>query len=200
MSNKNYIIKKIILVGDAGVGKSSLFLKYDSNKFLDNYNATIGVDYIFKNIEKEDKNVNLRLQIYDTAGQERYRSLIPNYIKNSDGIFLIFDLTKKQTFNDLGKWLELIEEQKKIDKNNLIILGNKFDLVDSREVTDKDIDLFKNNHDFKIFNVSAKSKENLDECFEEMINLIIENMDENEIGNNNSKKLKNNKKNGKCCM
>ena len=197
MSNKNYIIKKIILVGDAGVGKSSLFLKYDSNKFLDNYNATIGVDYIFKNIEKED--INLRLQIYDTAGQERYRSLIPNYIKNSDGIFLVFDLTKKNTFVDLDRWLELIGEQKKIDKDNLIILGNKLDLVDSREVTDEDIELFKRNHDFQIFTVSAKTKDNLEECFEEMINLIIKNMNENEIGNNNSKILKKNK-NKFCCQ
>ena len=197
MSDKNYIIKKIILIGDAGVGKSSLFLKYDSNKFLDNYNSTIGIDYIFKNIEKE--KFNLRLQIYDTAGQERYRSLIPNYIKNSDGIFLIFDLTKKQTFDSLEKWLGLIKEQKEIDKNNLIILGNKLDLVSNREVTDEDIDLFKDKNNFQIFTISAKNKENIDECFEAMIDLIIENMNKDEKVNNNSKKLKGNRKGGNCC-
>ena len=197
MSDKNYIIKKIILIGDAGVGKSSLFLKYDSNKFLDNYNSTIGIDYIFKNIEKE--KFNLRLQIYDTAGQERYRSLIPNYIKNSDGIFLIFDLTKKQTFDSLEKWLGLIKEQKEIDKNNLIILGNKLDLVSNREVTDEDIDLFKDKNNFQIFTISAKNKENIDECFEAMIDLIVENMNKDEKVNNNSKKLKGNRKGGNCC-
>ena len=132
MSDKNYIIKKIILIGDAGVGKSSLFLKYDSNKFLDNYNSTIGIDYIFKNIEKE--KYNLRLQIYDTAGQERYRSLIPNYIKNSDGIFLIFDLTKKQTFDSLEKWLGLIKEQKEIDKNNPYFFDLTILMEDSRRI------------------------------------------------------------------
>ena len=197
MSDKNYIIKKIILIGDAGVGKSSLFLKYDSNKFLDNYNSTIGIDYIFKNIEKE--KFNLRLQIYDTAGQERYRSLIPNYIKNSDGIFLIFDLTKKPTFDSLEKWLGLIKEQKEIDKNNLIILGNKLDLVSNREVTDEDIDLFKDKNNFQILTISAKNKENIDECFEAMIDLIVENMNEDEKVNNNSKKLKGNRKGGNCC-
>ena len=139
------------------------------------------------------------IQINSQIGQERYRSLIPNYIKNSDGIFLIFDLTKKQTFDSLEKWLGLIKEQKEIDKNNLIILGNKLDLVSNREVTDEDIDLFKDKNNFQIFTISAKNKENIDECFGAMIDLIIENMNKDEKVNNNSKKLKGNRKGGNCC-
>ena len=83
---RNELNLKIILIGDAGVGKSSILLRYKTNEFLDIYNATIGIDNIFKDIVVD--GINIRLQVLDTAGQERYHSIIPSYIRKANGIFL----------------------------------------------------------------------------------------------------------------
>lgn len=120
---RNELNLKIILIGDAGVGKSSILLRYKTNEFLDIYNATIGIDNIFKDIVVD--GINIRLQVLDTAGQERYHSIIPSYIRKANGIFLVFDLTQKSSFEHLDYWMDFIKNEKDVNGKNLIILANK---------------------------------------------------------------------------
>ena len=97
--NKNVLNFKIILIGDTSVGKTSLMYKYTKNEFPEQFQSTIGIDTIFKNITYKGFKINVR--IYDTAGQEKYRSIIKNYFKGSNGVFVFFDLTNKNSFDNL---------------------------------------------------------------------------------------------------
>ena len=190
---------KIILIGDASVGKSSIILRYKTNEYLDIYNATIGIDYIFKKIEVD--GINIKLQVLDTAGQERYHSIIPSYIRNAHGIFLVFDLSQKSSFENLDYWMNFIKKEKEVNENNLIILGNKNDLDKIREVSEEDIENFiKKYGNFQKFEVSAKNKKKIDNAFNEMIKLILKNIPNEELENKRQIKIDNNRnKKKKCC-
>lgn len=120
---------KIVVVGDAGVGKSSIVNRFCSNTFNTNIGETIGVDTRSKIIQCED--VKIRLELWDTAGQERYRSMIRSFFKNTKGVVLVFDLTSKESLDKLREWLVEVENDASRDVTK-IILGNKSDLVAER--------------------------------------------------------------------
>tara|TARA_B110000285_G_C14757451_1_gene438041 strand:+ start:74 stop:409 length:336 start_codon:yes stop_codon:yes gene_type:complete len=100
---------KMVLLGDSSVGKSCLLVRFADDEFNQNYVSTIGVDFRFRSLQHNNKKI--KLQIWDTAGQERYRTITSAYYKNSDGIILVFDLFKKESFDNLDNWL------KEVDKN-----------------------------------------------------------------------------------
>ena len=165
------IIFKLLLVGNASVGKTSLFFRFINNKFLNSYSSTIGVDFQTKIYEH--KGYKIKLQIWDTAGQERFHSITTNYFHGADGILFIYDITNINSFEGVKDW---IKESEKFDNNiQKILLGNKCDLADTREVQKEDAEIFCNEKKIDFFETSAKENINLDEAFKKMVELIFKN-------------------------
>ena len=148
--------QKIIFTGDIAVGKTSIINSIMDQKFSAEYEPSIGVDFFSKTIRYKGKLI--KLQIWDSAGQEKFRSLIPNYIRGSSLIFLIFDVSKKDTFEHLNEWINFI---KNIENGNIVIVGNKIDLKDSREVTKEEAEKFCKEVKYDYFEVSAKEGTNI---------------------------------------
>jgi len=165
------LIFKILLVGDASVGKTSLIYRFINNKFLNSYSSTIGVDYQTKIYDH--KGYKIKLQIWDTAGQERFHSITNNYFKGADGILFVYDITNINSFKGVKNWIKESEDY----NNNIqkILLGNKCDLDDSREAKKEDVEIFCNEKKIDFFETSAKTNFNLDEAFKRMIELIFKN-------------------------
>ena len=162
---------KMILLGDTGVGKTSIFNRYCRDEFEKVYNSTVGVDFEVKNVTYKDKEYSI--QIFDTVGEERFKSIINSYFRMGDGFFVIFDLTNKRSLESVPKWIEAINEN--MENPRFIILGNKDDLKNDKlkdneilEVLNK-IENFSNKYYYK---VSAKEKSNINKVFDIMIDFL----------------------------
>ena len=133
MEKESYdLLFKLILIGDSCVGKSNILLKYLKNEFDPNSRATVGVEFGTKNIIINNKKI--KIQIWDTAGQERYRSITSAYYKGAKGALIVYDITRKCTFDNIDKWISDLKLNG--DKNIcIVILGNKSDLDEKREVS-----------------------------------------------------------------
>ena len=148
--------QKIIFTGDSGVGKTSIINSIMGQKFSPEYEPSIGVDFFSKTIRYKGRLI--KLQIWDSAGQEKFRSLIPNYIRGSSLIFLIFDVSKKESFQHLNEWIDFITN---IEKGNIVIVGNKIDLKENMEVTREEAEKFCSEKKYEYFEVSAKEGTNI---------------------------------------
>ena len=147
--------QKIIFTGDSGVGKTSIINSIMGQKFSAEYEPSIGVDFFSKTVRYKGKLI--KLQIWDSAGQEKFRSLIPNYIRGSSLIFLIFDVAKKESFQHLNEWIKFITD---IENGNIVIIGNKIDLKE-REVTKEEAEKFCKDVKYEYYEVSAKEGTNI---------------------------------------
>jgi len=157
-ANFSVIRQKIIFCGDAGVGKTSIIISLMGQKFSEEYEPSIGVDFFSKTIRYKERM--LKLQIWDSAGQEKFRSLIPNYIRGSSLIFLIFDITNKTSYDNIPEWIKFITD---IDNNgNIILVGNKIDLKEKRVVNKEEAEKFSQEKKYEYFEVSAKEETNID--------------------------------------
>ena len=197
---------KIILLGNSGVGKTSIYFYYTKNIFQDKYVATVGVDFAtdFKNVLGK----NVRLNIWDTAGEEKYRSTIANYFKGSHACFLVFDLTNVNSFKDLEKWYKLfIESSASNNKENIVVLGNKCD-IDEKEVDNELINNFIEDKKLKYVETSAKEGININEAFQYMAEKLLKQLENHVnknnnnqviINENNNNSVQENRKNIKCC-
>jgi Ras-related protein Rab-6A len=148
--------QKLILIGDVAVGKTSIINSILGQKFNDEYEPSIGVDFFSKTIKYKGKSI--KLQIWDSAGQEKFRSLIPNYIRGASLIILVYDITNKSSFNNLNSWIEFINNY---ESTNIIICGNKIDLKDKREVSYEEGEKFSEEKKMDFFEISAKEETNL---------------------------------------
>ena len=174
MSTKNNLDDKINIfaLGNSEVGKTCSILKYTDNVFQEVHLMTAGIDLKTKIIEHSNGKI-YKINFYDTAGQERYRSISVNSIKNSDGIVLMYDITKQKSYEDISIWIESIKQIKKEDFP-MILLGNKCDLEDKRVVSEEEGEELANKFGLKFFETSNKTGKNINEAADELINQIIE--------------------------
>lgn len=157
---------KCIVVGDGGVGKTALTIRFSKDFFTEDYKMTIGVDFHVKtiNLETDEGLLRTKLQIWDTGGQERFSSIRPMYYKGSLGCLLIFDLTSSESFEHLTQWIE--EVRANIEKEiPLLLVGNKSDLVEQREISIKEINRFTKAFNLYYMETSAKTGDGVGDCF-----------------------------------
>ena len=159
-------VYKVLLLGDTNVGKTCFLFKYTDNTFHENHIATIGLDYRVKKIKlKNGKEISL--QIWDTAGQDRFRAITKNYYKGAHGIVLIYDITNNQTFENVSKWVNQLHEE--VSLNVVIFLaGNKIDLEEKREISYEIGEKLAKELGCTFFEASAKTGVNIHEIFNEL--------------------------------
>ena len=163
-NNKYEFIFKIILIGNSGVGKSSILQRYIQKVFDENYSCTIGVDFFMKSLNIGEKSI--KLQLWDTAGTEKFRSITTGYYRGANAAFVVFDLTSKKSFNALNEWIQNYYKYSNPDsEKNVVLIGNKSDLIEEREITEEEINNFVKDNNIKYFETSAKDGKNVDECF-----------------------------------
>ncbi|KEG06521.1 rab7 GTP binding protein [Trypanosoma grayi] len=177
MSSKRQLLK-IIILGDSGVGKTSLMHQYVNKKFDSRYKATIGADFLTKDLEIDGQMVTL--QIWDTAGQERFQSLGSAFYRGADACILVFDVTQQESFAHISSWLEEFNIQ--AGKRDSVLIGNKTDLADRRQVASKTAQAWcvaqsgtevggaaasssAEGSDMRYFETSAKENVSVDEAF-----------------------------------
>ncbi|KAJ8905027.1 hypothetical protein NDN08_001539 [Rhodosorus marinus] len=153
---------KLLLIGDSSVGKSCLLLRFSDGSFNESQMSTIGVDFKIRTLELDKKT--FKLQIWDTAGQERFRTIAAAYYRGAQGIIIVYDVTNKQSFENVEMWLSEVNKYGSGDVNKLLV-GNKSDLTGKREVeTERGKELAESNG-MKFLETSAKTAENVEEAF-----------------------------------
>ena len=163
---------KYLVIGNSGIGKSCLLIRFTDDTFSDSYVTTIGVDFKIKTLDIDGKSC--KLQIWDTAGQERFRNIISSYYRGAQGIMLVYDITDLESFQNLNSWL--IEIEKNASKNVYkILVGNKCDMENERKVTVEQGKDFAAQYGMKFFETSAKNSTNVNEAFITMTQEIMKN-------------------------
>ncbi|CAN6475599.1 unnamed protein product [Victoria cruziana] len=131
MSNEYDYLFKLLLIGDSSVGKSCLLLRFADDSYVDSYISTIGVDFKIRTMELDGKTI--KLQIWDTAGQERFRTITSSYYRGAHGIIIVYDVTEKESFNNVKQWLNEIDRYAS-DTVCKLLVGNKCDLVNEKVI------------------------------------------------------------------
>jgi len=167
----DYLLK-VVMVGDSGVGKSSLLKRFASREFTGDYISTIGVDFEIKTLEIDGKTV--KLQIWDTAGQERFQNITTSYYRGAHCIILVYDITQLETFEHVHKWHRQIQEH---SNNNvqILLVGNKSDLQENRQVPYEDAETMAQQLGISVFETSAKDSTNVDQAFYHIASQAIQN-------------------------
>lgn len=155
---------RLVLIGDSGVGKSSLLLRFADDSFTESFISTIGVDFRYRTIKVEN-NKEVKLQIWDTAGQDRFRSITSAYYRNADGIVMVYDVTKMDSFEHVEEWLSEVD---KYATENIvkILVGNKADLHHERQVPRETAQRFADKLGMTFLESSAKTATNVPQVFE----------------------------------
>ncbi len=197
------ILFKIILVGDTSVGKTNIINKYIKNEFHEDFNATIGVEFSHKQFTVD--NHKIKAQIWDTAGQERYKAITRAYYKGAKGAFIVYDITRKETFDNIDKWRNELTNSCN-QEVTILLIGNKCDLEEQREITKEQGEEKAKSFGFSFLETSAYSGENLEKGFEMLIKEIYQKYKVEQKGNDyfdlagGAEELKTGKDKGrKCC-
>mmetsp|Transcript_24419 Transcript_24419/g.22191 ORF Transcript_24419/g.22191 Transcript_24419/m.22191 type:complete len:206 (-) Transcript_24419:21-638(-) len=153
---------KYIIIGDTGVGKSCLLLQFTDKRFQPVHDLTIGVEFGARLVTIDHQQI--KLQIWDTAGQESFRSITRSYYRDAAGALLVYDITRRESFNHLGRWLE--EARQNGNPNmTIMLIGNKSDLEHRRAVSTKEGEVFAQQHGLIFLETSAKSASNVELAF-----------------------------------
>ena len=202
--NENQEIIKIMTLGNSEVGKTSFIMRYTDNIFQHNYLSTTGLDFKVNIVTIKDKQY--RVFLYDTAGEERFRSIALNIIKDTDGILLMYDITNRISFECLPEWIKNVKDSKGKDFA-MILIGNKIDLEGHRKISKEEGKEFADENELPFFETSNKDGINIQEAALALINKIIENKKKENLDNNTRNinnvltnkniSMKKNKK--KCC-
>ena len=164
------VVYKVLLLGDSTVGKTCILLKYTDKIFQETHMMTIGLDYRLKTMTLQSGK-EVKLQIWDTAGQDRFRSITKNYYKGSHGIILIYDVTSLKTFENVKSWVSQIHEEIS-DKVVIYLVGNKIDMDDERKVKTEEGQKLAEELGVPFVETSAKSGENIDNIFSDITERI----------------------------
>jgi len=161
---------KLVLIGDSGVGKSCLLLRFADDSFTDSYISTIGVDFRFRTATLDHKTV--KLQIWDTAGQERFRTITSAYYRGAHGIIMVYDVTNYESFEHVEEWLNEVNRQASESTLKLLV-GNKADLQDEKKVPSEDAQSFADKLSMSFLETSAKNATNVEAAFLTMAKQLI---------------------------
>ena len=186
---------RIIVLGDSGVGKTSIFHRYTQDKFDDNSISTIGLSFSKKNYLLNNGE-NVVLKLVDTGGQEKYRAITRSYYKNADGVLFVFAHNDIESYNHIKEWINQFNENSNKTEIPKLLLGNKNDLPKFNENEESFNDFCKENNILKYISTSAKDNINIKETFREMVNNIYPNI--KELKKQQNVKLKQNKKKKNC--
>lgn len=172
----DYLIK-LLLIGDSGVGKSCLLLRYSDDSFTSSFITTIGIDFKIKSIMCGESKV--KLQIWDTAGQERFRTITTAYYRGAMGILLVYDVSDETSFTNVRNWMRQID-QNAAENVNRVLIGNKCDVDPSeRKIPTEKGKALAGEYGIKFFETSAKLNTNVDEAFQAIAKDIVERLKEN---------------------
>lgn len=191
MNSEYDYLFKLLLIGNSGVGKSCLLLRFSDDTYSNDYISTIGVDFKIKTVELEGKTV--KLQIWDTAGQERFRTITSSYYRGSHGIIIVYDITDQESFNGVKMWLQEIDRYATSTVLKLLV-GNKCDLTDKRVVEFDVAKEFAEANNMPFLETSALDSTNVEEAFLTMAKQIKESMAKQKL-NNDSNNANNNSNN-----
>jgi len=153
---------KLLLIGDSGVGKSCLLLRFADHTYTESYISTIGVDFKIRTIDLDGKTI--KLQIWDTAGQERFRTITSSYYRGAHGIIVVYDVTDSDSFNNVKQWLSEIDRYAGENVNKLLV-GNKCDLVNKKAVDYETAKAFADKLEIPFLETSAKAATNVEKAF-----------------------------------
>ena len=194
MSHKYDFLFKLLIIGESGVGKTCLLLRFTDDSFTANHLTTIGIDFKIKIIHIDNKLI--KLQIWDTAGQERFRTITKTYYKGAHGIILTYDVTDQNSFKNIRNWIKQIEANAQTNVKKVLV-GNKCDKPD-RVVTEEEGKKLADDFGMNFFETSAKTNQNVNEVFNFLTQEILKSNEKN--GSSGGEKLKKNhtkdKKNG----
>ena len=166
----SYVVKTVLL-GEAGVGKTSLVYRYIENKFRESYKSTLGVNLLKKDMDIDGYG-SVSAQIWDLGGQESFRSLRKLYLEGANGGFAIFDLTDRKSFDKLNEWIGSFKEAR--GEKPLLVIGNKSDLENIRKVSDSEAIEYAKNNNVELIMPSAKTGQNVEDAFLNLTKRILD--------------------------
>ncbi|XP_043819992.1 ras-related protein Rab-13 [Dromiciops gliroides] len=161
---------KLLLIGDSGVGKTCLIIRFAEDNFNSTYISTIGIDFKIRTVDIEGKKI--KLQVWDTAGQERFKTITTAYYRGAMGIILVYDITDEKSFENIQNWMKSIKENASAGVERLL-LGNKCDMEVKRKVQREQAEKLAREHGIRFFETSAKSSLNVDEAFSSLARDIL---------------------------
>ena len=182
-SSQDEIPIKIMILGNTSVGKTSFIIKYTENTFQEVYLSTIGIDYKIKKLTYNEQKYNL--YIYDTTGEERFRSLSFNLIKFTEGVILMYDITNKSSFKSIPEWIESAQEHKG-ENYPIIIIGNKIDLEEKRKITTEEGENLAKKYGLDFFEISNKEDINIKEAIFTLFKKVLIYIEQKDIKGNSS--------------
>ena len=194
----------IITLGNSAVGKTCFIIRFSDDTFRQNYLATFGMDFRIKQIELENGKI-CKVYFYDTAGQEKFKSISLNAIKNANGVLLMYDVTNKISFDSISEWMKNIKEEKG-DTFPVVLVGNKIDLKEKRVISKEDGQDLADKYGISFFETSNLSGENIYEAGVKLVNTIVGEMERESLKIDTTKNIKlskehkrKDKKKKKCC-
>ncbi|XP_017285912.1 ras-related protein Rab-3D-like [Kryptolebias marmoratus] len=176
--NFDYMFK-VLIIGNSSVGKTSFLFRFADDSFTSAFVSTVGIDFKVKTIYRNDKRV--KLQIWDTAGQERYRTITTAYYRGAMGFLLMYDITSQETFCAVQDWATQIKTYS-WDSAQVVLVGNKLDLEDDRQIPTEDGRRVARELGFQFFEASAKDNINVKQVFDKLVDVICEKMNESVNG------------------
>ncbi|MXQ95762.1 hypothetical protein E5288_WYG021691 [Bos mutus] len=181
----DYLIK-LLALGDSGVGKTTFLYRYTDNKFNPKFITTVGIDFREKRVAYNTQGPNgptgkafkVHLQLWDTAGQERFRSLTTAFFRDAMGFLLMFDLTSQQSFLNVRNWMSQLQANAYCENPDIVLIGNKADLPDQREVNERQARDLAEKYSIPYFETSAATGQNVEKAVETLLDLIMKRMEQ----------------------